>query len=292
MSAEQKLRASIGVPLTEKFIEAGGMTIRAMIAGSGPTVILVHGLNIGWGQWYAVIPALAKTRRVIALDLNGITETDRHHLLNARLDQLLLSILDQVISQEAPEGATVVGHSIGGWAALSLAARPHAGIKSVVTVNSVGFSDHVPLSYRVLAFKAMASLLAATVMRPNRKNIASFLGGVMRRPDASSAEFVDFVQEHVARQPISHPFMFINRLFQPFRFRPEFVLSDEQMGAVTIPVTVVHGTHDPLIPIERVRDSFEKLVRVKVVLLDDSGHVPPIESPAELIRLIEDASAS
>ena len=292
MTAEERLIATMPLPVESLFFDVAGKKLHAVMAGSGPTVVLLHGLNIGWGQWYAMIPEIAKTRRVIAIDLTGSGAADKIDYLSVDIAQATVTAVDEALKVLAPSGALVVGHSIGGWAALKLAARNHPSISAVMAVDAVGFTDFIPFGYRPVALRPLVRLIASTVMRPTRSNMKSFLGDVMIDPTSMSPEFVDYFFEHVTRPPASHPLFLIHGMFRPFRMRQEFVLSSTELSSIACPVTLVHGADDPLIPIGRVRSKFGKIRQAKVVVMDGVGHVPPIESPDELTRLITEAFAT
>ncbi|MEU4244832.1 alpha/beta fold hydrolase [Actinoplanes sp. NPDC026619] len=58
-------------------VAANGIEINATVAGAGPAILLLHGFPHTWQVWSAVIPELARTRRVIAPDLRGLGGTTR-----------------------------------------------------------------------------------------------------------------------------------------------------------------------------------------------------------------------
>lgn len=58
-------------------VSANGIEINVTIAGEGPPILLLHGFPHTWRVWSEVIPALSRTRRVIAPDLRGLGGTTR-----------------------------------------------------------------------------------------------------------------------------------------------------------------------------------------------------------------------
>jgi pimeloyl-ACP methyl ester carboxylesterase len=283
MTAEARLIARIGIPMQSRFFEVGGRKLHCVVAGSGPPLVLVHGLNIGWGEWYAVLPELVKRHTVYAIDLPGAGASEKVDFLSVDVAALLTEAVDGALRALVPSGATVVGHSLGAWAVLKLAARKHPSIKAVAAVDPVGFTDFVPFGFRPLALRPLARLLAAKAVPPTRSGLTAFMTGVMRSGTAMAQEYADYFFEHVTRPPLTHPFMLIHRLFRPFRFRPEFVLTPEELSAIDRPVTIIHGAEDPLIPLDRVRQAFGRLSGARVAVLEGVGHVPPIERPETFI---------
>ena len=71
MDAEQKLLQQIKAPAVIGQIEIQGLRVNYLTAGSGKPLLLLHGANMGWGQWYANIAELSEQFTVYALDLPG-----------------------------------------------------------------------------------------------------------------------------------------------------------------------------------------------------------------------------
>ena len=287
MPAEERLIAGIATPVSLRDIDAGGLRLHCAIAGSGPVLLLLHGLNIGWGEWYAILPALARRHTVVALDFPSSGGSTRIDFLSADVPRLFLEAADAALRAFAPVGAAVVGHSLGAWVALKHAAQGHPLVRSVVAISPVGCSPHLPFRYWPLAIRPMARFLAAKAMAPTRANVESILTDVMVDRSAVTPAFVEYVAEHVVRPPVSHPFLLIHRTVEPFRLRAELRLSREELGAIRVPVTVIHGAADPLIPSAGVQAASKLIPGARFALLDRCGHVPPVERSAATADLIE-----
>lgn len=104
------------VDVDDAVLDLHGHDVAYRRAGSGPVVLLVHGIAGTSAVWDAVIPELATTHTVIAPDLPGHGRSGRsagdHSVgaMAATLRDLLLAL--------GPERATVVGHSLGGGVAM------------------------------------------------------------------------------------------------------------------------------------------------------------------------------
>src|SRR3989338_8765629 len=73
---------------------------------------------------------------------------------SAREFALMLDAVDAALREFCPTGALVAGHSVGGWAALRLAANRHPAIRKVVAVDAMGFTDFFPPRYSAFAWRA------------------------------------------------------------------------------------------------------------------------------------------
>ena len=125
------------IPRSERFVTvADGERIWYETAGTGPDLILSHGLGGNAAVWYQQVPYFAEHSRVITWDQRGFGRSSnsagKHGPHSAAGD--LLAIMDHV----GAEHADVVGQSMGGWAALGLGlAAPHR-VRSLVLACTTG----------------------------------------------------------------------------------------------------------------------------------------------------------
>src|SRR6185436_5580486 len=122
----------------DRGVNVDGMHTQYLEAGTGPVLLLLHGHEQSATSWRWVIPALARTHRVLALSLPGHGDTtpavgdsapgpDQARFVAAFLDTL---DIDQPLD--------VVGHSAGGAIALRLVLADPERIRSLTLVDSAG----------------------------------------------------------------------------------------------------------------------------------------------------------
>lgn len=251
--------------------------INYLEAGAGAPIILIHGLNIGWGEWHQNIAELAKYFKVYALDLPGSGNSTKIDFHNADLEKKFVEIVDKFIIIKKITAAVIIGHSIGGWIALKLATQNKNYIKSVIAVNSLGFSDYMPWKFRILAFYPIARLFSKTIMKPSPKNMNNFVAGVMHKSFSLKKEFIDYFCESINLELITHPFLLINNLFASFsKIKKEFVLKDSLRG-IKCPVLLISSEQDPLIPLKKTESAFNLIPNFKKIIFANTGHVPLME---------------
>src|SRR5687768_9528496 len=100
---------------TSKEVLVFGQKIHYVEAGSGPTVILLHGLGGSTQAWQFNIGPLAEKYHVVVLDQIGFGKSDKP-FVNYRI-RTYVDFLDQFCKQLKIERATLVGNSMGGWIA-------------------------------------------------------------------------------------------------------------------------------------------------------------------------------
>ena len=285
--AEQKLIQLMGIPIESKTEPILGYNIHYVKTGQGPALILLHGINLGWGEWYKNIPELAKHFTVYAVDLPGAGQSSTIDFSKTKIDQIYTQIITGLITKlELPE-CHITGHSVGGWISLKLALNKQIKILKLVLVDSLGFSSYLVYKQRPLAFKSTTNFLAKTVMRPNRNNLKNFLTGVLNTPDSLPPELLDYYVENVATSPLRHPFFLIHQLLKPFSIKPEFTLTQELCN-INSPTLILAGDNDPLLPWNKNQPNFSRIPHQKTLQIENCGHVPPLEKPDYFNQILTD----
>lgn len=137
-----------------RVVDAGGPVHVADFGGSGPPVVLVHGLGASHTSWMAVGPALAERRRVLAPDLIGFGRTPLAG--RAASIEANVAMLARFLDEEAREPAVLVGNSMGGLLALlTAAARPGAVSGLVLVCPALPRPSSAPVDAMVTALFAM-----------------------------------------------------------------------------------------------------------------------------------------
>ena len=134
--AEAELFGSVGVKIDEQFLALArtGLNVRLLSHGTGPPLVLLHGVSLSAAVWAPVLGRLTG-RRLLAVDLPGHGLSDptvyRRGAVRVRAHQLIDDIFDAVGLDHAP----VVGHSLGGMFALWHAATGAERISRLVTIG-------------------------------------------------------------------------------------------------------------------------------------------------------------
>jgi pimeloyl-ACP methyl ester carboxylesterase len=265
------------------YVEAGPSTKFGAIKGS--PVILIHGANIGWGQWYQNIKPLAEHFKVYAIDLPGAGGSSRIDFSKMDPEKALVDVVLGFIKYKNLGRFNIVGHSIGGWVALKLAIDSSEYVDKLILVNSLGFSNYVPPAYWPVSFRGGANLISRTAMSPTRDNMRKFLADVLYNNVGLVDDIADYYHEAVIRGGVSHPLMMINRLFNPFQIRQEFILRDS-LSKISAPTLIISSDKDPLIPLHKQAPHFSHISNSQVEIFKDTGHVPPMERSVEFNNIV------
>lgn len=274
----KKLTELTNVPLAIRQTKIFNYRISYVSAGNGPPLLLIHGANIGWGQWYLNIGELSKHFSVFAIDLPGAGESDNPDFRKADFDRDYIIVVDRFIQNLSVDKISIVGHSFGAWITLQLAMQKKPYIGKMVLVNPMGFSDYIPLRHRPLAFYSLAWLFSKTVMRTTKNNMAKFISEAVENKAGIKEEFTDYYFERVKRKTENHPLFFIHMLIK--FLGTNFKLFIPGLRDIKIPVLIIAGDKDKLVPIPKNLNSFQQLSNVRVEVVKNIGHVLPMEEPA------------
>lgn len=242
-----------------------GQRIAYVDVGTGPPVVLVHGLADDLGVWHDTIAALAAHHRVIALDLLGFGKSAKPLVEYRAATEA--DIVDGLLASLHVTRATVVGNSLGGWVATLLAVRRPTRVARLVLVDAAGLRGLAArLGPRTMTDLRLADRDAFVRLCPLTFYAARFCrddpdgnGAFAARLHAGDGYAVGRIVDAIARGDDA---------------------LDPVLSAVHVPTLIVWGRADRLIPLaDGVR--FRAAIRgARLVVLDRCGHEPQVECAA------------
>jgi pimeloyl-ACP methyl ester carboxylesterase len=269
--------------LEPRFESAAGHRVRFVRKGSGPTIVLLHGFASSIYTWKDVLPVLAHDHDVLALDLPGFGQSDCPRDLSFdEYPKVVLSLLERL----GVTRATLVGNSMGGGVAVAVAAERPRLVERLVLVDVAGFDVREkarPWPIRLAGSAAVAALLDRLPLR--RLLVEQSLRQVFFDDALVTDERVDEYLEPVLRPAAPAA---IRSLLGSRSLRPGVMQS--LLARVRAKALVIWGREDAWLPVQDAQRFGAALSGSRVVVLDECGHMPQEERPAEVARLIEEFS--
>lgn len=268
---EQDLINSLDAQIKKDFIEIGKYNIRYVKAGSGKPIILVHGGNIGWGQWYPNISELSKKHTVYALDMPGAGRSTKVNFSDFDLADYP-DVLEKFINKLDLKNVSLVGSSMGGWAVSKVAANSK-NIDKLVLVDSVGFSKDKKFADHIVGTKFIANLLCKTVFSPDRSNemLENLIRSTFYNPGMLvKREFIEYFYETTKE---SHNLKFISRMIRDL----DYLYLKDDFEKIDNKTLIIWGDHDTSLPLENSQKNFNKIKDAKVEIIKNGGHIVSIE---------------
>ena len=247
--------------------------VRYLDHGSGPAVVLLHGMAASWHWWLENIPALARHHRVIAVDLPGFGDSEPLPA-PAEMATHARTVLD-LLAQLDIESATVSGHSMGGLVALEMFVADPRRVRNLILVDSGG----VPMPERRLAVVLAVLRIGAGILRRRfiRTALATkpwvrrlALRAAFRDPRVMSAELA------AKTMPVFGGPGFVDAVAAAGR-----AVHATVPEAITCPVLLMWGERDVIAPPRCAKQMHDRLPDSKLVVFAGAGHTPMIEFPEQ-----------
>ncbi|MPZ93087.1 MAG: alpha/beta fold hydrolase [Actinobacteria bacterium] len=262
--------------LRDSWLETGpGEVTHLHDVGEGIPVVFLHGSGTGVSaaaNWWLTLPRLAETVRSIAIDLIGFGATIEAGPTAYGIREWGAHTL-RVLDALGIDKAWLVGNSLGGWIAMQLAADHPDRILGVISMGTGG-------SAPTAAIKAHAT--PDTSYDGLRRSFEKFV--------TDPSLVVDTMVR--ARQEVAAYEVETGRLQRVIeareRDRAALPLDDEVMSRLTMPVLLVHGLSDQVIPPSRTWELVTVVPTADAVLLRDCGHWSQIERADVFVNIVRE----
>jgi pimeloyl-ACP methyl ester carboxylesterase len=246
--------------------------------GEGPPVLLLHGSGPGVSaaaNWRPVLPALSAHRRVIAPDqlgFGGTASGEKHTYGRVAWTDHALALLDTL---GVPE-VDVIGNSMGGAVALSLAVARPSAVRRIVLMGTMGVAMALPVGLdAVWGYTPSVEGMREVV------NLFAYDRGLI------TDELVRMRYEASLHPPVRDSWA---AMFPAPRQRwvDDLALSGAELNAVRQPVLMVHGRDDRVVPWRSSSALLvDQLPDCRLYLIGGCGHWTMIEKTAEFLGVVE-----
>jgi pimeloyl-ACP methyl ester carboxylesterase len=288
--AERDLFAAVGADVEEFVLDLTrtGLRVRVLSHGRGPAVVLLHGVSESAAIWAPLFPEL-RGFRLLAVDLPGHGLSDpvtfRRGQVRGHARRLIEDILDALGLAEVP----VIGHSLGGMFALWHVAAGSGRIREVVAIGEPavalpGVRVRMPLSLLTVPGLGVAVLRSPSPRRVYRRLLAQGFGSV----DAAAAPdpLIEALRLSARRPGNGRTIVSLMHAIDRFRRpRPESVLTNAELAAITTPTIFILGSEDPYLSVERARTSIDQIQGARLYEMP-GGHAPWLAGAQHAAELI------
>ncbi len=263
-----------------------GRTLNYVEAGSGPVLLLIHGMAGNAENWRAVVEPLARAHTVIAPDLPGHGESEPGGG-DYSLGSLATGLRDLLVAL-GHERATLVGHSLGGGIAMQFTYQFPELVERLVLVSSGGLGPEVSMVLRAAALPGADLFISATAgprpadrlgpqPRPGRDRAAAQrrrrrgrAAATPRSPTpAAAAAFLATLRSVVGTGG------------------QRVAAGDRLYLAESLPILIVWGSRDPIIPVSHGEAAHADLAGSRLEIFDGVGHLPQLEAPGHFVLVLE-----
>jgi pimeloyl-ACP methyl ester carboxylesterase len=270
-----------------KEVELHGHRAAYRCAGTGPAIVLVHGITSTSATWEQLMPYLASRFTVIAPDLighGGSAKPRGDYSLGAYAS----GVRDLMVTL-GHESATFVGHSLGCGVVMQLSYQFPERCERLVLVDSGGLGREVSLLLRAATLplsEVVLPLLASTRLLDAGRSVERLFRRLGIRASTDMAELARghaSLEDPEARAAFVHT---LRTIVDPLGQRVN--ASDRLYLAENIPFMLVWGERDPIIPVEHGLSAHELVPSSRLELFEEAGHFPHIDEPQRFLDVLLD----
>ncbi len=259
-------------PADATFVSVDGVDVRYRESGTGPAVVLLHGYGASADSWGPVQPHLARSHRVIAVDLKGFGYTSRPEgdYSPAAQAELVWKVLDKL----GVTDVAIVGHSWGSSVALAMAVAHPERTRRVALYAAYVYDEQVPSFLRWSQKSGLGEVLFSLFYKErieDRATLAYYDERWVTQPRVDRVEAdLDLPGTTAAALATArgHHFAALHESLKSFRK----------------PVLLLWGEDDEVTPVKFGVQLERELTDAKLITYSRCGHIPMVEAQAPSTR--------
>jgi pimeloyl-ACP methyl ester carboxylesterase len=262
--AEGDLFRTVGAEVEQSFLDLAstGACVRLLSTGSGPPVVLLHGVSLSAAAWAPLFTALPG-HRLLAVDLPGHGLSDPASYQRGHVRQPARQLIDDIFDALELDHAPVIGHSLGGMFALWYAAAGAERISRLVAIGEPavalpGVRVRMPLSLLTVPGLGVAMLGSPSPRAVYRRLLTQGLGRaeVTGAPDSLIEALRLSARRPGNARTVNSLMHAIDHFRQP---RTESVLTTQQLTSIATPTMFIWGTDAPYLSANHARPSIDEI---------------------------------
>ena len=262
----------IDTPHELRFVDAGGIRTRALIAGEGEPVVFLHGVSGHLEAYIPTIAAHAEHFQVHAIDMLGHGYTEKPagaYTIGSYADHVI-AYLDAM----GIERAHISGLSLGGWVSAHLAGAHPDRFASATLTCSAGS----PAMAEPKISELIRKMTSDAITNDDRSLTRNRMEMLFAQSDRVTEEIVD-IRYGVYHQPDLRAALEGILALTELDLYKTWMLTPERLGRIECEVLVVWSEEDVLSAVQGAATFVEHIPHNKLVVFGDCGHWPPFERP-------------
>lgn len=265
------------------YVEVGGIRLHYLREGNGLPLILLPGLaSSTMCSWARLLPHLTKDLQVLALDLPGQGDSDkppRSYDMEYAVEATV-GFMDAI----GLKTADIMGTSAGGLVALHTALRHLDRVRRLVLVAPAGLGREVNWGLRLASLPLLGRMSTISWKWLIRRSLYwNFVNPACITPE--------LVEEYCRVRTLPGAQAALRSAMRNAMnlrgLRPALVVRD-RLAELKCPTMVLWGDRDQVLPIAHVSVARDLIPDCRIHILENTGHDPAVERPAELAAFVKD----
>jgi pimeloyl-ACP methyl ester carboxylesterase len=253
------------------------------VYGHGDPVLCLHGLGASTHSFREFREPLSQQHKLILIDLKGFGASpkpkDKHYAIEEHADLIL-----QFIAEHDLRNLTLIGNSFGGAVSLLVSLRLCEArterLKRLILIDSGGYNLHLPTHLKMLRTPILGSLVLHLL--PPKLSALTVLKDSYYDDKKITREQIDAYARPIAATGGRHALLETAKQIIPKDYE-ELIKKYPQ---ITVPTLIIWGRQDKVIPLLIGEMLDEALPDSKLVVIDETAHIPQEETPGAVIPLV------
>jgi pimeloyl-ACP methyl ester carboxylesterase len=260
----------------EKYVIFQGKKIAYQVSGSGRSIVLLHGFLEDRSIWDQFSETLSPHYQIVTVDLPGFGQSE--NLSDVHTMALMAEAVNEVLVAEDIKHCILVGHSMGGYVAIELAAKFSDKLSGLVFFHShvAADGDEARINrYRAIEIvknnkkQFISSFIPLLFAEKNINRFAKEIARLQQRSDAISAESV---MASLAGMAVRND-------------------RQELLGNLEIPVLFIIGKQDSRIPMDKIMPQVQLPRHSEAIILSEVGHMGFLEEKEKTCTVLANFAA-
>jgi pimeloyl-ACP methyl ester carboxylesterase len=284
-ASAREAAAETAYPALGGFVTVEGQRIHYVMQGNGPDLVLIHGASGSVRDFtFALMDRLAKDYRVIAVDRPGLGHSDPIPDISLAAQA---RVIRDAVAQLGADSPIVLGQSYGGAVALAWALDGGPTALVLVGAPSLPWPGTLDPWYRITSTpvgRAFATPLAAAFVPESYIRSAT---ATVFTPAAVPPGY----EAHIGLPLIIRRATLATNTAQVNALRAELVTMEPHYAGLTLPIELIHGSADTIVPLDIHSSPLAKLLpNATLTVIPGAGHMPHHSHPEVVIAAIARAA--
>ena len=265
-----------------KFVEIDGMQVHYRVEGKGIPIVLIHGTGASLHTWDDWTLKLKENYQVIRMDLPAFGLTGPNKSGDYSIKQYT-QFLEEFVVKMKLDSMFLAGNSLGGNIAWNYASKNPEKVQKLILVDASGLPTNKPqpwifkMAKTPVLSKLFLYITPRSIIEDNLKQVYE---DDTKISDALITRFHDMALREGNRKA------FVDRA--KIDFTTSEASKKEQLQNIQTPTLLIWGAKDTWIPLDNGKRMDALLPNSKLVVLQNSGHVPMEENPKESFKVLND----
>ncbi|WP_176955060.1 alpha/beta fold hydrolase [Rhodoferax sp. OV413] len=266
-----------GRDLIDSYISVDGVQVRYRDSGgTGPTVLLLHGIGGSLELWSAQFASDNRAMRLIALDLpgHGLSGFGGQPFAPKTFAAFVWKLADALGLSKVH----LAGNSLGGAICLQMQVLQPARVQTVLLAAAANLGRDCPMPFRLMTLPGLGTLMSRAGPMAITQQIQAIFGPSFVVTD----ELRKTIERNVMRPGAQAAFLATLRRMTDLGGQRASLVGDAHaaLASASVPVLLLHGRQDSVIPFAHSEHAHKLAPTSRLQLVDGCGHTPQLEQSA------------